>query len=548
MINIEQACEWFDNSATLVKSNKYKTVVADIINQTSFLPNDVSLPQRLYHIINNTSTIPGCKTCSKPVSWNRRYKRYNTYCGNSACPNHDPDVIAKKLEHTDYNKATKKRQQTNIERYGVSNYLASQQGLDKSKQTKIEKYGADYTAIEQQHREQTMIERYGVSNYFSIPGIQSSIIQIKKQKYGTTSNNIKRQRTVRDRYGVDNAMQIKYAEYDGLFNNPDWLLDQHLNKNKSFAQISSELNGIDPTALINKVRSAYPDFIPTRFPVSTYEHNIVEFLQSHDIKCLTGDRTTISPYELDIYVPTHKIAIEVCGVYWHSEQQGRDRNYHKRKMELCAKQGIRLITIFSDELDDKTELVYHKLLNILNIDDTTKCFARQCTIINVTTNDKNKFLNANHIQGTGPGSITYGLCYDNKLVAVMSFIKQDSQFILNRYATSVRVVGGFSKLLSHFKHNNKWSKIISFADLRWSMGDLYTNTGWILDGVLPPDYTYSPDGKVRIHKFNYRRKYLPKLLKTFDPALSETQNCDNNGILRIWDCGKLRFVMFNQQP
>lgn len=48
--------------------------------------------------------------------------------------------------------------------------------------------------------------------------------------------------------------------------------------------------------------------------------------------------------------------------------------------------------------------------------------------------------------------------------------------------------------------------------------------------------------KTRYHKFNYRRKNLPKLLKTFNPALTERENCDNNNILRIWDCGKIRFV------
>jgi hypothetical protein len=87
--------------------------------------------------------------------------------------------------------------------------------------------------------------------------------------------------------------------------------------------------------------------------------------------------------------------------------------------------------------------------------------------------------------------------------------------------------------------------LISFADLRWSNGNLYENTGWELDSVLPPDYYYATNNLERIHKFNYRRKNLPKLLKYFDPELSERENCDNNGILRIWDCGKLRYIINN---
>jgi hypothetical protein len=117
------------------------------------------------------------------------------------------------------------------------------------------------------------------------------------------------------------------------------------------------------------------------------------------------------------------------------------------------------------------------------------------------------------------------------------------QHYLNRYATNCRVPGGFSKLLKYFQTNYEWQQLISFADLRWSNGGLYEKTGWKLDSILPPDYYYSPDGRNRYHKFNYRRKNLPKLLKDFDPELSERENCNNNGILRIWDCGKLRYII-----
>lgn len=126
----------------------------------------------------------------------------------------------------------------------------------------------------------------------------------------------------------------------------------------------------------------------------------------------------------------------------------------------------------------------------------------------------------------------------------MTWIKQsNAQYTLNRYATSCRVPGGFSKLLTHFKKTYTWKTLVSFADLRWSDGNLYYQTGWHHDSTLRPDYYYSPDGHQRFHKFNYRRQNLSKLLTHFDPHLSETENCKNNGILRIWDCGKLRFII-----
>lgn len=128
----------------------------------------------------------------------------------------------------------------------------------------------------------------------------------------------------------------------------------------------------------------------------------------------------------------------------------------------------------------------------------------------------------------------------------MTFIKQrNSEYELRRYATSAHVVGGFSKLLSYFKKTYEWNMLISFADLRWSNGNLYKQTGWKLDKILHPDYVYSPNAQNRVHKFNYRRKNLPNLLNEFNPELSERENCDNNNMLRIWDCGKLRYIIQN---
>ena len=85
--------------------------------------------------------------------------------------------------------------------------------------------------------------------------------------------------------------------------------------------------------------------------------------------------------------------------------------------------------------------------------------------------------------------------------------------------------------------------IITFADLRWGNGHLYQTTGWTLDKIIPPDYSYSYSGGIkRIHKFNFRRNRLACKLRHFDPALSERENCDAAGMLRIWDCGKMRFM------
>lgn len=276
------------------------------------------------------------------------------------------------------------------------------------------------------------------------------------------------------------------------------------------------------------------------------EIQVCEFLSSLDIEFITNDRIIISK-ELDIYIPSHKIAIEYNGLYWHSDFNNHiNKHTHADKHAACASQGVQLLTIFEDEWIEKQDIVKNKLKSLLGLSTDRSIGARKTSVDIVTPDEKREFYNTHHIQGSGPGSITIGLRHEGVLVACMSFIQQKNKHYLNRYATSCGVPGGFTKLLAHFADNYDWNEVVSFADLRWSNGNLYEMNGWTLDKIIPPDYCYvDTNTNQRIHKFNYRRKHLHRRLKVFDPSLSERENCDINKIPRLWDCGKMRFSIKN---
>lgn len=527
-MNPETAQQWFNNTSQLTRKKIYVSIVNEIKQQTKFLPQNSSLPQRLWHIINQTQTIPQCKTCKADVSWDRRYKKYKTFCGNPKCPNIDLDIITNKIQKTDYTSATLKRKNTNLARYGHSNFLASDIGKQQIQISKENRHGNDFRLHEKTQREKTCLEKYGVKNVFEKEEFQLKAVQTMLQKYGVTNFN----RSKKPKYVLN------------TLNNPIWLYNQHISNKKTLTEISNDLN-VHVTTISRAFQRFNLDVI--KFPVSQGEKDISVFLHQNQILHETNIKNIIPPHELDIFIPDYNLAIEYCGLYWHSEQKNRDRLYHQKKLKACYKKGIQLITIFEDEWKLRNTQVKQKLLSLLHIDNRKKIHARQTHITSqITTTEKNVFFDQNHIQGTGPGSITYGLTYEDEIVAMMTFIDQKKHnYVLSRYATSNRVIGGFSRLLSRFMNDHEWSTIISFADLRWSNGNLYDATGWVLDKIIPPDYYYSPDGRTRYHKFNYRRKNLPKLLKTFDPSKSERENCDANNILRIWDCGKKRYVLTN---
>jgi hypothetical protein len=278
---------------------------------------------------------------------------------------------------------------------------------------------------------------------------------------------------------------------------------------------------------------------------SKQEKDILNFVKQHYKGIIIeNDRNILKPKELDIVLPELKIAIEYCGLYWHSNEF-MGKNYHLDKLEKCNKVGYRLITIFEDEWIHKRDIVESKILNILSVSETTNIFARKTKIVNISIKDRNQFLNTHHIQGEAAGSVNIGLEYDGKLVSVMSFKKRSrGVYELIRFASSCNVVGGFSKLLIYFKINYEWTGIVSFADLRWSSQEknVYLSNGFELDSVLKPEYRYII-GKERKHKFGFRHKHLKKMLDNYDQILSEATNTLNNGIYRIYDCGLARFVM-----
>ena len=61
---------------------------------------------------------------------------------------------------------------------------------------------------------------------------------------------------------------------------------------------------------------------------------------------------------------------------------------------------------------------------------------------------------------------------------------------LNRFCShSDFVISGIaSKLLNYFKKNYQWTKIFSYADRRWSVGDLYKKLGFDLECSVGPNY------------------------------------------------------------
>ena len=251
--------------------------------------------------------------------------------------------------------------------------------------------------------------------------------------------------------------------------------------------------------------------------------------------------------EIDIFIKDKNIGVEFNGLYWHSDQF-KDKYYHANKTKLCRNYGISLLQIMEDEWRYKRSVCENIILTRLGM--FKSIYARNCVVEEISYEKAKQFIEEHHMQGDCVSKIRYGLLFDGELVSVMTFgenrkslgsKKINSEYELLRYCnkSGYRVVGGASRLLKHFERNHNPKKITSYANLRWSNGDMYVKLGFEYIGDTEPNYFYVKNGK-RYGRFSFRKDILVK--QGFDENKTEKEIMSQRGYKRIYDCGSKKFI------
>jgi len=245
--------------------------------------------------------------------------------------------------------------------------------------------------------------------------------------------------------------------------------------------------------------------------------------------------------EIDIYLPELHLGFEFNGLYWHSEKFV-ERNYHLNKTNYFKNRGIQIIHIWEDDWTLKKNVIKSQISNRIGL-TKNKIFARKCQIKEIVNiNESRVFLDNNHIQGYVNSIKKIGLYYNDELVSLMTFDNfegrkkmEEGGWNLSRFCNKLNtnIIGGASKLFKHFIKEYNPSRIVSYADKDWSVGNLYYKLGFENINESKPDYKYIVN-KSRVHKSNFKKS----ILKT---ELSESKQMDLNGVNKIWDCGKIKF-------
>ena len=397
--------------------------------------------------------------------------------------------------------------------------------------SKVKKSYTDEQKLEiNAKRESSMIEKYGVSYNSQRPEVKT-IISEKLSKFQLNENT--REKLL----------------------DKEWLYQEYVILNRSAVDIADELD-IHYSTVLDYCRK-YNFEITKHYQESLPQKQIYNFIiENYSDEVFYNDWSVLGTHELDIYIPELKLAIEYNGLLYHSSNSHNEKNKfrHIDKTNKCTELGIALINIRGDQWEFKRDVVKSIVLNKLN-KTNMKIFARKCNIREVTTLDSRKFLDENHIQGNFDCSIKYGLYYNDELVSLMTFNKTNNrnnknyEWELVRFCNKVyhNVVGGFSKLLHHFRKYHQGT-IITYSDRSRGNGEVYIKNGFtLIDDRITIGYSWTDKHKVfsreKFQKHKLQELYDKGILSFYDEKLTEFENMFNNKYNIIYDCGQLKFCM-----
>ena len=255
-----------------------------------------------------------------------------------------------------------------------------------------------------------------------------------------------------------------------------------------------------------------------------FEKNVVQLFASHNIDF----QFNASEHYL-VSEPVSIIFIPDCSL------QG-----YLAKESLPGK-STKKIRLWEDDYLHHKEVVDSRVLSIIGI--SQRIYARETLVKAISQTDLKKFLVVNHLNVPIAAKHKYGLFYQQELVAVAAFSRycpiQDNGITyksheLIRYCSllNTTVVGGLSKLISHFEQDKNPEHIMTYVDREWSDGGSYQKLGFTIVAETPPQqFWLSPTKCERI-----ATNYLPH-----GKSASEMRS---EGWTSINNLGNLKLVKF----
>jgi len=456
---------------------------------------------------------PKCSICGKQVKFKNFKEGYRKYCSNKCVntANSQSDTFSKKISNSRqklFNVSYYNKKYDNVNSKDSENFILSNgKIINKNKYNRLKNFTLDDTK-------------------------ESFILNYETLKYKATENWCKD-------YIPNTLKQILNHSIESADFNTLKFMFVHDLKEIPLCKICNK----------NKVKFAFKgaefnetcNLFKCRVSSSIFEQEVFKFIESYyDSEILQNYRDDRK--EIDVFLPELSLGFECNGLYWHSELHKQPK-YHQDKLLFFKEKGIQIFMIWEDDWKLKKDLIKSMIINKLG-KSKNKLFARKLKVNEVSKKDSTVFLQSNHLQGNCVDKYRLGLYNEDMLVSIMTFgkrsIMKHEEMELLRFASlkNYNVIGGAGKLLSYFIKQNNPSKILSFANLDISNGNLYEKLMFKQISITSPGYWWSTN-KQKFHRANFMKHKLINL--GFDKDKTEIEIMHERGFFKIWDSGNIKF-------
>ena len=285
---------------------------------------------------------------------------------------------------------------------------------------------------------------------------------------------------------------------------------------------------------------------------SDYKNEIIDFLKSvYEKNKIVLNHEISKDTHADVYFPEIN-----CAIIFHSlSAAGKGQKVPLSQL----KQSIKIVQLWEDQWVFHEEKIRSKIRSLLGI--TKRIHGRETNLISIDNKQLMEFLEVNHLNVPIKGKYKYGLEKDKQLVAVMSFSKGRqivrknvlfNSFELLRFCNKLdtTVVGGFSKLLSHFIIAQNPDDIMTYVDSDWSDGQSFLAMGFEFS-ERKPDFEFWLNSKTGDREYPHLvlKKYeksLPSRQTGMDSFMTEKEKdsfLQDSGYIKVYNSGSYKYIL-----
>lgn len=334
------------------------------------------------------------------------------------------------------------------------------------------------------------------------------------------------------------------------------LKDLKLNNKKYHWQELKIIANIKPCS------SNIPNYLKSYHKViqneSFYEIKVKNILDNLEIPYIRKTRRIISPKELDFYIPSYNLAIEVNEIRGHNSdinylthgnKKPKSKNYHKIKTDLCREKGIRLIHITELDILEKYDQLKYYLTSLFN-KDSNIIYEKDCKLKIVPKSEEREFLNSFHLHGYKPSTLCLGLYYNNLLVFVMSFSKNrvsisdkyDYELLRICNRGDYKIIGGASRCFNYFIKKYNFKMLVSYCDISKFSEEIYDELNMVLSHTTSPNYLWVRYDNHLEHYTKYETQKHKLVKQGYDINKSSTEIMLERKFVRFYDCGNNVYI------